>query len=76
MFRPDQYHKEVFETNRIEEETGFKPSQLVEHKLLKVRGRVKGYLKEGNRLILVVQVPDMSDKVSDIPNNWEKISEN
>lgn len=68
--------REVTELHRIEEETGFKPHQLVVHKISRLRGRTKGYFKEGDKTFLVVQVPEMKDKVADTPDKWEKIADN
>ena len=50
MHQPEGLKGVGLELHRIEEETGFKPNQLVVNKITKMRGRVKGYLKEGNNL--------------------------
>ncbi|MDR3642079.1 MAG: hypothetical protein P4L74_00430 [Candidatus Doudnabacteria bacterium] len=74
---PEQKPKgEILELHRVEEETGFKPNQLVIHKVTMHRGRVKGYLKIDNRTLLGVDVSGMSDKVLDTPDKWEKLSDN
>lgn len=76
MNSSEQSHGPDYGIHRIEEETGFKPNQLVSHTLTKIRGRAKGYFVENGIKHLVVHVQDMSDVVSDKVGKWEKIEDN
>ncbi|OGI65596.1 hypothetical protein A2647_01700 [Candidatus Nomurabacteria bacterium RIFCSPHIGHO2_01_FULL_40_24b] len=60
---------------RIEEETGFKPNQLVVHKIARTRGRVQGYFKEGDKKFLVVKIPDILQHTTDTIDKWEGVSD-
>jgi hypothetical protein len=75
MQNSERGQQQPYEIHRVEEETGFKPNQLVVHKITQVRGRVKGYFTENGKRVLVVRSTDMSDVAADVLDKWEKIAD-
>jgi hypothetical protein len=75
MGNPEQFHHEKVEIFRVEEVTGFKPNQLVEHSLSKSRGRVRGFYNDNGKILLAVEISGMTEYVSDIPGKWNKLKD-